>query len=1297
MKNPPDTCSFAFALLATLICASAPVRADVNILILGSDSSGDRFYEQALTQGQKTGTPPFAFQDIATHLRGILEGAGLGPVNVTTENLAKGDIDLPNPTNTFQSNLRYSSNLLSWFYWPYGDFKGGAFSTVTGTEAPRWANLRGEGGTAWDYVVLIEDPATIERYPGLHAVAVAKISGEVAKGNGQTVLLMPWPAAGSAASLEHYREVVYRVGRSAGIPVAPAGLAWRAAGSPTGATHPSPDGAFLAAATLYSRIFGQSASGSTYEFNDALADTAHATVQENQGAPQYTGTFDFPHPTRMLGDKRRFLRHSNRGTSTENRWRREFSPDSMLRVNVDGAWTRETYNSDTPDDDGLGWPFSGSALPIAFNYGRHHSFSGDGPTKSYFTNPDFWQLGFGFAYQNTTDSVRARGLMGSRDFHVAYLMGEGTVNPTVPQTDPVERADEIAGARLVPIHLFYSELQRHYPGQTFVPDGTHMNRAMDVAAATYMHTIYSGRAPIDDLAAAGVHVPDPELNRFAQMMGYEVAWMAGTLQARAPGFKIKPASRNTAIATESFTVRFLNPPRENVTVHIGVSDTALAEVSHDTLVFTPQDYAVPRTVTSRAKNRNNASNPAYSVEFATTSNDGVYDGLTDSWSFTMPANAVPSIDIVAPAEGQNFPVNSDLTVTVNSIDPDGSVAHVTLWLNDVLVRQDNTAPYRWSPADGDTMLANLADDVYRLTVRSVDNQGAAYTLTRHITVGDPASTPPAPPANLRATGSYNRVTLAWDENTEGDFHSYSVYRSVTPGDSGGLIASGLASASYEDTGVENGTSYFYVVAAVDTFGNISGFSEQVEAVPSLGPGAVLFGTSRDGYGGFTPSVPNRGGIANQESWTLLPDRLRYINGDPDGINNGVEGGTRNGSLLKQIPIDRSDGASHLVQGVVRLEDGYADDNNRIGLYLFGGIPDLGVSGGDKESGAIYLNINLDTGMVNITRGLNDGTLASTPKLGALQGTALFGKELIFAGNVTFTGANIAIDFTLRDENHAETTVSTIVPAASHTGDYFGFGTRTRTRGIDSRVNTWTTAYQSFRLVTLGAPDVPTGLVANAKDGYVQVGWNPVGDASITYRLYRSTTSGQFPAAPYATNLAVSQFLDGDVDDGVTYRYAVSAVSQEGRESALSGEFVLTYFPNGYPPIVDTNHNGIDDNWELSGIGRLLEADEVMHESGVPYYFMYLHGTDLDDPSDRFRFTAAPGSQGQGVVFSWDVLERFVLGTHYELQVSTDLAKWDPLPEEHYTMQQTTLDGRTKTQLTLTHDYGNPVFIRLARP
>lgn len=1278
-------------ILAVCIFAILPAQADANILIIGSDSSGDRFYEHSLTAGQRTGTPPFLFEGVANHLRSILEGAGLGAVNVITRNMANGGID-DTASNSFSSWRTYSSNLLSWFYWPYAEWKGSAggtfYTNVTGTEHARWQNLRGEAGTVWDYVVLIGDPATIERMPGFYTLGVAKIAEEVAKGSGQTVLLMPWPATGSSSTLNHYKEVVYRTGRSAGIPVAPAGLAWQAAGSPVGGSHPSADGAYIAAATLYSRLFGESASTSSYNYNTTLANTVHATVLANQGAPQYSGPFEFVSPLRIGSAKRRQILHSNRGTSTENRFRRAFT-DALAENRITHSFTLDTYNSDTPNDDALGWPYSGSQLPIGLNWGRHWSFAGDGPIKSYFTNPSFWQLGFGFPYQSSTDSVLARGHMAGRDFYVGYLMSQGTVLPTVPQTDTVKRANEINTARLIPIHVLYSQIQRQFPTNTFMSDQSHLSRAIDVAAAHFMGTIYSGRCLVPEFTTGDVNVPDPILKRFAEKVGYETAWMVGNLQTRAPGLRVLPSTNGTNIASEQFSIDFLYPPQADVTVHVSVSDPTRGEVSHQTLVFTPLNYAIPQVVSSRALNRSSVLSGGYHVQFTTSSDDEVYDGLNDSWSFTMPANAAPSIQITALAEGTNFPVGTGLNVNVNSSDPDGTVAHVTLWINDVLVRQDTSGPYQWSPAQGDALLAGLADDVYELRIRAVDNQGASHTVTRIITVGTPGITPPAVPAGFTVSPAFGSVALDWADNTEGDFLSYSIYRSTTPGVFGSPLATSLSSSDYLDTAVDNETTYYYVVTAMDRFSNESARSVEKEATPGVTAGAMLFGSDRDGYGGFTTSV-----VDNGESWTLRSTSVRYITDDPDGPG-GAEGGTKNGSLLKQYTIARSEGSAHRIQGVVRLTNGYADDNNRIGIYLFGNTANPSRS--SPETGALHLVLNLNTNAMSITRGMGGVELASTAKLGTLQRALLFGTDLVFTAEVSFTGANINVTFSLTDQNSEVSSVSTTVAASSFIGEYFGFATRSRTRGTVGKTNPWTMDYRNFGITDIGVPAAPTGLIARAADGYVVLDWDDSSSTSVSsYRVYRGTSSGQYAVTPLGNNLTTSRFIDSNVEDGLTYFYAVTAVSSSGVESARSVEASLTYFPDTDTPFVDTNSNAIDDAWEMANFGRLLGGNEVMHESGVPYYFMYLHGTDLANPADRFRVAAEFNAQGDPV-FRWEVRNQFSLGTDYGVRISTDLAHWDPLPAEHYTLVQTPVGSRTRLELTLTHDYGGHLFLRLVEP
>ena len=68
--------------LFVFLAAAAIVRADVNVLIIGSDTPGDQVYASRLS-GSPDPTPAFQYEEMADDLRQILEGAGLGTVNVT--------------------------------------------------------------------------------------------------------------------------------------------------------------------------------------------------------------------------------------------------------------------------------------------------------------------------------------------------------------------------------------------------------------------------------------------------------------------------------------------------------------------------------------------------------------------------------------------------------------------------------------------------------------------------------------------------------------------------------------------------------------------------------------------------------------------------------------------------------------------------------------------------------------------------------------------------------------------------------------------------------------------------------------------------------------------------------------------------------------------------------------------------------------------------------------------------------------------------------------------------------------
>jgi hypothetical protein len=87
---------------------------------------------------------------------------------------------------------------------------------------------------------------------------------------------------------------------------------------------------------------------------------------------------------------------------------------------------------------------------------------------------------------------------------------------------------------------------------------------------------------------------------------------------------------------------------------------------------------------------------------------------------------------------------------------------------------------------------------------------------------------PAPPASLVATAGNAKVILTWAASAGAS--TYRVYRGTASGGSYAPVAAGLATASYTDSAVANGTTYFYVVTATNEYGE-SAYSNEASARP----------------------------------------------------------------------------------------------------------------------------------------------------------------------------------------------------------------------------------------------------------------------------------------------------------------------------------------------------------------------------------------------------------------------------------------------------------------------------------
>jgi cellulose 1,4-beta-cellobiosidase len=98
----------------------------------------------------------------------------------------------------------------------------------------------------------------------------------------------------------------------------------------------------------------------------------------------------------------------------------------------------------------------------------------------------------------------------------------------------------------------------------------------------------------------------------------------------------------------------------------------------------------------------------------------------------------------------------------------------------------------------------------------------------------PQAATPLPPTGITATSGNAQVAVSWTASTGAT--SYNVKRATASGGPYTVVAS-PTSTSYTDTGLTNGTTYYYVVTAVNSSGE-SGNSPEVNATPQAATTAV---------------------------------------------------------------------------------------------------------------------------------------------------------------------------------------------------------------------------------------------------------------------------------------------------------------------------------------------------------------------------------------------------------------------------------------------------------------------------
>ena len=116
---------------------------------------------------------------------------------------------------------------------------------------------------------------------------------------------------------------------------------------------------------------------------------------------------------------------------------------------------------------------------------------------------------------------------------------------------------------------------------------------------------------------------------------------------------------------------------------------------------------------------------------------------------------------------------------------------------------------------------------YYYLVSAVNSAGESANSAEVSATPTAPITPPAVPTGLQATAGNAQVNLTW--NASAGATNYHLKRSTTAG-SGYTQIGAPTTANFADSGLANGTTYYYVVTAVNTAGE-SGNSNQASATP----------------------------------------------------------------------------------------------------------------------------------------------------------------------------------------------------------------------------------------------------------------------------------------------------------------------------------------------------------------------------------------------------------------------------------------------------------------------------------
>ena len=463
------------------------------------------------------------------------------------------------------------------------------------------------------------------------------------------------------------------------------------------------------------------------------------------------------------------------------------------------------------------------------------------------------------------------------------------------------------------------------------------------------------------------------------------------------------------------------------------------------------------------------------------------------------------------------------------------------------------------------------------------------------------TTVPSAPTGLTATASSSSVIgLTWTAVTPPancTISSYSVYRSTTSGftpGSGNLVASGLTSPSYSNTGLAGSTTYYFKIVAIDSFGTSAASAQATAttlatscaAVPSAPAGLTATASSSSVIGLTWTAVtpPANCTISSYSVYRSTTSGFTPGTGNlvasgltsPSYSNTGLAASTTYYFVVEALDSYGTSAASAQATATTQA----ASSGTSIVSINSGGPAESNSGGGDNPfvadedfsaGGTTYAVTNTITIPAGVTtaapaavyQSARQGTVTYTiPGLTAGTGytVRLHFAELYFSAagarvfNVAINGTAVLTNFDIYAAAKANFTA--VVEQFTATANSSGQIVIAFTNGTTNQpmFNGIEVLGSSTGCTTV--PSAPTGLTATASSssviGLTWTAVTPPANCTISsYSVYRSTTSGFTPGSGnlIASGVTTASYTNTGLAASTTYYYKVEAVDADGTSAA----------------------------------------------------------------------------------------------------------------------------------------------------